>query len=409
MDAMKMRAFAALALDGGIGELEGTKLLVRGDFPHRALMYEIARLAYARGASLVRLVYEDRPLLRIRAESSREEYLDEAHEWAKRESETFAAESWACLYIDGEEDPEALAGADQGRIARIQAARSEATKAYRGAMMASKARWCVIPAATDAWARAVLGPEAGSAELWRVLEPILGLDAADPGAAQKSRMALLEARGRELDALALRELRFEAPGTRLRVALAPESRWLGGGDRTPAGEFFMPNIPTEECFATPDYRGTEGVAAVTRPLRVLGELVVGAKLRFEAGVLVEARAERGEEALRRFVDIDPGARRLGEVALVDSANPIAASGLLFDNILLDENAACHIALGAGYEAAFAGSDSWDEEEKLGRGFNPSLVHEDFMIGSPALDVTGVDASGRELPLLKGGSFVRSGR
>ncbi len=405
MDKQLTSAYASLALDAGIGLREGAKLRVTGAPSNRELMYAIAEGAYERGASLVRLEYDDDRLARIRVDSSRDRYLDEESLLLRRSSEVYAEEGWSLLCLLGDEDPDALEGADQPRLARMRRARSSASEAIRLAQMASRVPWCVMPAATDAWAAKILGPGARGDDLWKLLAPILRLDRPDPAAELRAHMGELDARSRGLNELRLRELRFRGPGTDLRVPLAPESRWMGGADVTPSGQIFMPNLPTEETFATPDFRGTEGHAALTRPVRILGSLVSGGYLRFEAGRVVEARAERGAATLESYLGTDEGARRLGEVALVDSANPIGKSGMVFDSPLIDENAACHIALGCGYEGGFEGSLGWNDGEKAAHGFNVSLVHEDLMIGSPDIDVTGVDGSGREIALLRKGSFV----
>ncbi|HRY73816.1 MAG TPA: aminopeptidase, partial [Spirochaetia bacterium] len=112
-----------------------------------------------------------------------------------------------------------------------------------------------------------------------------------------------------------------------------------------------------------------------------------------------------EAMLGRYLDSDEGARRLGEAALVDATGPIFQSGLVFGNTLIDENAACHIALGASYEEAFEGAEGMDEAAKRREGFNDSIVHTDFMIGSERMEVTGTARDGREVPILRGGRFA----
>ena len=405
MDEGMMRAWVALALDAGLSVGEGTRLRVVGALPHRDLMLAVAEGAYRRGAALVRIEYDDPRLARIRVDNSRDDFLDEVPLILEREGGVLTAELWSLLRIVGDEDPDAMQGADELRQARVQRARGRAIATVRTAMMSSRLAWCVMPAATEAWARKLLGGAAGADDLWAILAPILRLGRPDPAAELRAKMEILDARALALDALHLRELHFAGPGTDLRVALAPESRWVGGSDTTPGGIPFMANIPTEETFSTPDYRGTEGHVALTRPVRILGSVVEGGKLRFEKGRVVEASADRGATALERYLETDEGSRRLGEVALVDSANPIGRSGIVFDSTLIDENAACHIALGAGYDPGFEGSGVWSDSEKDSRGFIVSVVHEDLMIGSPEIDVTGVDASGREVALLRRGSFV----
>jgi aminopeptidase len=400
-----LHAYAAVVLESGLGVGRGTLLRIIGEPVQRELMLALAEEAYSRGAAQVRLEYDDERLARIRVDRSPEEHLDDVSEILRIDGELFVREGWSQLRISGYEDASAMEGADQGRLTRIQRARSRALQALRDAQMASRIAWCVICSPTEAWARTVFG-ESGTAErLWQTLVPILRLDAPDPAGALRAHMAGLDARARLLNEKGLRSLRFRGPGTDLHLTLSPDSRWLGGSDATPAGRIFMPNIPTEEVFATPDFRGTEGTVSMTRRARIHGVVVEGAGLEFRGGKVVSSSATRGGDALARFLETDPGSRRLGEVALVDTSSPIWKSGLVFDSMLLDENAACHIALGAGYDLAFEGAEKLDDAEKARRGFNTSFVHEDFMIGSDEVSLTGVDASGKEVPVITRGRFA----
>jgi aminopeptidase len=400
--------YAAILVDTCLGFEAGDRLRISGEIPHRPLMLAAARRAYELGARAVRVEFSDPTLRRIQADFQRDEYLGETSLAQTRLSETYASELWSVLSILGEEDPSASEGADPGKLQKIGRARYLADKSLQEAVRTNRIAWCVAPFPTAAWAREAIphideGRDPAEA-LWAVLTPILRIDSSDPAAAVRAHMEGLEAKARALDELCLRELRFTGPGTDLRVPLSPSSRWIGGGSDTPAGRHFYANIPTEELFTSPDWRGVEGKVACTRPFEIYGKKVRGARLEFRSGELVGLSADENEETLARFADTDPGAKRLGEIALVDCSGPIFRSGLVFGNGLIDENAACHLALGSAYTEAWEGSVSLPEEERSALGFNVSLVHEDIMIGSEEVEVTAMDASGREVSVIEGGRF-----
>jgi aminopeptidase len=111
---------------------------------------------------------------------------------------------------------------------------------------------------------------------------------------------------------------------------------------------------------------------------------------------VDVDADQGGETLRTMLGRDEGARRLGEVALVDGEGRIGALDTTFYDTLLDENAASHIALGQGFPFVVDESDH--------ARVNQSALHIDFMIGSPEVSVSGIDADGESVPILQQGHW-----
>ncbi len=207
----------------------------------------------------------------------------------------------------------------------------------------------------------------------------------------------------------LNEKRFEAlhfrgPGTGLRVGLADDHLWAGGGTRAGNGVYCQPNIPTEEVFTTPHKDRVDGTVHSSKPLSYQGTLIKGISVRFQRGRVVEARAESGQDMLERMIGTDEGAARLGEVALVPHSSPIAQSGVLFWNTLFDENAASHIALGQAYSTCLIGGEAMASEALASRGSNSSLIHVDWMIGCGEMDVDGVAADGSIEPLMRKGQW-----
>jgi aminopeptidase len=411
MNAVFRERYAELLVGACLGIAVGARLRVVCEAPHRESAKAIAAAAWKRGAREVRIEYSDPSLFRIGIDNMDEEWLDDVSGFTKMNAQRYVSEGWSYLRLTGEEYPEALEGVDPMRLQRLNKAGSLAGLPFQKAAMSSAIAWCVAPHPTEAWARTVYRlsgkpiPGDPEAALWADLAPVLRLDAKDPAAAWLAHVRTLEKRAIAMNEAAISRLRFRGPGTDLRVGLSPRSRWAGGGGRTQGGAWFTANIPTEEVFTTPDARLTTGRVASTRPVKVLGASIEGAWFVFEGGLVVESGATRNAEVLRSYLDIDPGSRRLGEIALVEEGNPVGNCGLVFGNGLLDENASSHLALGSGYEEAFEGSLGMDEAARLEAGFNDSLVHTDFMIGGPGIEVDLVDVRGRERPLLAGGSFV----
>jgi aminopeptidase len=265
--------------------------------------------------------------------------------------------------------------------------------------------WTIVPGASPGIADRVLGTP--DVESYReVLAPILRLDDDDPIEAWRRHIEMLRARSEALEAAGLRALGFhDGAGTDLRVGLLDGARWLSGGITTNWGRQTVVNMPTDEVFTTPDNGLTEGTVVATRPFQILGGATIeGARLRFEGGRVIEVDADRNADMLRAHLASDEGASRLGEVALVDGASPVGRTGRVFNDLLLDENAACHIALGSAY--AFTVPDlPEDPEARAELGFNTSLIHQDIMIGGPRVAVDGIDDAGAVIPILRDDAWV----
>jgi aminopeptidase len=259
--------------------------------------------------------------------------------------------------------------------------------------------WSILPYPTPSWAELVhpdLDPDAAIAKLTDELLHVCRLDEDDPIGAWRQRDETLHAAADRLTERRFDAVRLHGPGTDLTVGLFATSRWEGGSTTTIDGVEHMPNVPTEEVYTTPDPERADGVVRATKPLDVGGTVIDGLTVRFEGGRAVQIDADSGVEVLRERARHDPGASQLGELALVDRESRIGRLGTTFYNTLLDENAASHIALGNAYEVGVA------EEDRAK--VNKSDIHIDFMIGGDDVDVTGLTQDGREVPLLRGGSW-----
>jgi aminopeptidase len=161
---------------------------------------------------------------------------------------------------------------------------------------------------------------------------------------------------------------------------------------TANGREYVPNMPTEEIFTTPDRRRAEGTISSSLPLALLGDIVKGLKLTVKDGKIVGVDAEHGAELVRSQTSSDEGAAYFGELALVDGTSRVGKTGITFFDTLYDENATCHIAYGFGVPETFEGEPS--------DGMNVSSVHTDFMVGRPELEVDGLTKEGKAVPVIR---------
>jgi len=399
------RAYAELLIDAGIALRPNEKLLIRHEPGGALLARRCAEVAYERGALLVETQIYDPHILRarIRAQAKNSEALTALPSWLPAWQDAIVKESWAYLVLNSHEDMDLMTRIDQRALMLQERCLREGIQLFYDAVTDNTISWCVGDAPGPRWAEYVLGKGKSTADLWRTLTPMLLLDHDNPVLEWKKKSRILEDRSRLLNEFKFDSLRFEGEGTRLVVGLLAKSKWNGGGEN---GRGNLSNIPTEEVFTTPDRARCEGFVRITQAIEVRGTMVRGAKFTFKGGVLVDFDAEEGLEALKSFVEAYKGVRRLGEVALVDEDSVIARSKLHFGSILFDENSSCHIALGSGYPACIEGGDKLGtEEKKIAAGCNTSLAHLDFMIGSPSMSVFGLDADGREAPVIVRGHFV----
>ncbi|MCA3555433.1 aminopeptidase [Aestuariivirga sp.] len=399
--------YAKLAVRTGLNLQSGQQLVITAPLDAVALVRRITEHAYKAGASLVTTVYADDETTLARYQHAPEDAFDVAPAWLfNGMAEAFRGGA-ARLAIAGE-NPALLAGQDPDKLSRANKARSMAYRPALELITGFAINWCVIAAATPAWARSVFpgipGAEAMD-RLWRAIFTCTKADLPDPVAAWERHNDDLRRRTEFLNRRRYRALKYAGPGTDLMLGLAEEHNWKGGGGKALNGVFCNANIPTEEVFTAPHKDMVEGVVRSSKPLSYQGSLIDGIRVRFERGKIVEMTAEKGQDAFRSLIDTDEGAARLGEVALVPHSSPISRSGLIFNNTLFDENAASHIAVGQSYTENIRDGSTRSREELAALGANSSLVHVDWMIGSGDLDVDGILADGTSEPLMRKGEWA----
>ncbi|MBY8992363.1 MAG: aminopeptidase [Candidatus Lokiarchaeota archaeon] len=409
-----LEKYAELIIKVGLNLQEGQRLLIGTPAIGRngvslelaPLVRLIVKKAYQNGARLVEVMWEDDQTRLFRYQYAPKDSFEEYPTWRTEGAFNFAEKSDAMLFI-ASRDPDLLSEIDSNLILT-------STKSYLNHMKPANdirrkglVNWSAIAAPLDRWADKIfpeIPQDERKARFWDVIFEICRVTQADPVAAWKKHINRLVTRASYLNNKQYTALHFIAEGTDLTIGLPKAHIWKSAHFTTQMGFSNVVNIPTEEIFTTPDKGTTEGMVSATKPL-VTAVTIENLVLTFSKGKVVDVSASKGEEFIRNYIKTDEGASRLGEVSFVPHSSPISQSGLLFYNILIDENASCHIALGSGIKTCIENGVNMSDDEFSAAGGNSSMLHVDFMIGSEKMDVDGIMEDGTTEPIMRNGEWA----
>ncbi|MEE9377055.1 MAG: aminopeptidase [Candidatus Lokiarchaeia archaeon] len=367
----------------------------------------IVAKAYQIGARLVDVMWKDEQLDLIRLQNAPKNSFEEYSTWRIEAGIKIAKAGDAILVIYAE-NPDLLINEDSQIINISQQTFFKHMAPIMDLVVQNKMNWAVITAPIDGWMDKVfpdIPPDKRKEKFWDTIFDICRIKCKDPVSAWQDHVNQLAARSNYLNQKEYKSLRFTATETNLTIGLPKGHMWHSASMTSQNGITFTGNIPTEEVFTIPHKDKTEGVVKGTKPLYYSGSLVEDYTLTFSKGKIVEAVAKKGEDLLRSLIETDESASYLGEIALVPHSSPISQSGLLFYNILIDENASNHIALGRGYKFSFKGGETLSDEEFAALGGNTSLIHIDCMFGSNEMNVDGILKDGTIEPIMRDGEWA----
>jgi aminopeptidase len=403
----KLKEYASLLIRVGLNIQTGQRLVISCPVECAWFARMCAQEAYDVGCKEVIMNWSDDALARMKYLHADNAIFDEVPLWRRHFFNDYALEGTAYLAISAS-DPENFKGVDHGRVVRAQQASGKALKDFDRLQMCSGFPWCIASIPIPSWADTVF-PESSEKEaverLWDAIFAAVRING-DGTAVEKweRHLSTLHQRVEKLNALNFKSLHYtNSLGTDLTVELPEGHIWEAGNDVTLTGQEYIANIPTEEIFTSPLKTGVNGVVYSAVPLVHDGTIIDKFHFVVKDGKIVEAHAEKGEEALRGAIAVDEGASYFGEVALVPYDSPISNQKLLFYNTLFDENAACHIAFGEAYPCLKGGQQMTKDELKA-RGLNDSITHVDFMIGTSDLSIVGATHDGKEVPVFVNGNF-----
>ena len=406
MQKTRLRRYAKLIAKMGVNPQKGQDVFVTAGLDQPEFVAMVTDELYKAGARKVIVKFTSQALSKLHYRHRSMKTLSAVDSFEEEEIK-YMAEKCACrLFIDSD-DPDGLKGVNMEKVARSQQATYPIIKPYRDAME-GKHQWCIAAVPGAAWAKKVFPGERASTAMEKLWEAILAAARVDedPIKAWEEHNENLKNRCEYLNSLGIETLEYHSKnGTDLTIGMIPEAIFCGGGETTNKGVFFNPNIPTEECFITPMRGKAEGIVYSSKPLCHHGQLIENFYFKFEGGKVVEAHAEKNDDLLQKLINMDEGARYLGEVALVPYNSPINLSGLIFYNTLFDENACCHLAIGAGFPDTIRDCHSKSLEEIHALGVNDSMVHKDFMIGTEDLSIIAHCKGGKTVEIFKDGNWA----
>lgn len=410
MNKNKLRNFAKLAIEFGVNLQEGEDLIINSPIEDPSLARLITEEAYKNGARKVTINWKDDTITRLNYSYQNQETLNEVPDYILKKLDYTLADKKSNRISIYSEDPDLLNGLDEKKISEAIKETSKKTRKYMKYTMNDIVSWLVISFPTKAWAKKVfsnLSEDEAVEKLWDLIFDVSRVDE-DWQRTKKNwqdHINTLNEKANYLNSHQFDKVHYQANnGTDLVVELPKNHIWMSADSNNAKGDPFIPNIPTEEVFTSPQKNGVNGQLIATKPLVYNGVVINDFGFTFKDGKVVDFFAKEGYDTLKEMLESDENSKYLGEIALVPFDSPISNSNVLFYNTLFDENASCHFALGKAYPTTVKGASDLEDSELESVGLNDSLIHEDFMVGCSDLKITAYKDE-KEYPIFVNGNWA----
>jgi aminopeptidase len=340
---------AEILVDHSLKFKKGESCVVIGDFAAKPLMLELYRLLIKRGAGAVRLHWNSYELDEIYFNNASEKQIKtypELDDVEMRKMDCY-------IRIGSSTNTRGLSGVDAQKLALRQKVIKPITD-YR----VENTRWVITRFPTEAQAQ----------------EADMSLDDYSDfvfNAINKPDWKEVYKKQEKLRKLVneTSKVRIFAPDTDILLNIKGRKAVNAGGEN---------NMPDGEVFTAPLENTTQGYITYTYPALYMGREFQNVRLEFENGKVVKVGADKGEQELNKILDMDEGAKVLGELGL---GNNYEIKRFTKD-ILFDEKigGSIHLALGKGYKENGSLNESglhWDMIKDLRKGgkiwFDDKLV------------------------------------
>ena len=311
----------------------------------------------------------------------------------------YAKKNAAFLMIESEL-PGLMDDVDAKKLALARKIQITSKPIYRKKQSINEISWCICAYPNEIWAKTIFPNDDNSYK--KMLDVVLSMcmcDHDDPIKAWDNYLTKTSERIVKLNDLKIQKLHYtNSLGTDLWLELPDKAIWCGACNE----KNMLVNMPSYEVFTSPYNTKTNGIVYASKPLIYNNMEITDFWLKFKDGKVIDYGAKTGKDLLESIINSDETSSMLGECALVEYHSPISNTGLVFKTTLFDENASCHLALGAGFPECYDADLS--EEELHNKGVNKSSNHVDFMIGTNDLMIEAFNHQG-SIMIMENGDFV----
>ncbi len=403
-----IKNYAKLIVDVGANVKKGQDVVIYASVENPEFVSYLVEYSYKRKANKVEVRWTDQNIDRLHYKYQSLSTLSEVRQWELERKKSDLQHLPCHIYIESD-DPNGLMGIDQNKLMSSSMARSKIFKPIRDAMD-NKYQWVIAGIPSLKWAKKLFPNESNKKAIDKLWEAILKTSRAydgNPIENWKNHNENLAKKTSFLNSLNLDYLHYYSKnGTNFKVWLHDDGLWCAGSEKTLNKNIvFNPNIPSEECFTSPIKGKAEGIVYSSKPLSYQSQLIENFSILFKDGKAVEVHAEKNEDLLKQMINYDEGSAYLGECALVPFDSPINNTDILFLSTLYDENACCHLALGAGFNNCIKDYEKYSLDELHKKGINDSSMHVDFMIGTSDLNIDGYTKDGKKVAIFKEGNWA----